>query len=328
MVMVAMRFNFVLPGLDPATMSAIYGAALEMTSYGEQHGISFVTLEEHHGADNGWSPSPLVTAGMLLSRTSSVNVSVLAVLVPLYDPLRLAEDIAVLDLASQGRFSFVAGLGYRQSEYAAHGKDWGRRGQLLDEALDTMLKAWTGEPFTYRGTTVRVTPRPLTQPHPPLMVGGSAKVSARRAARFGLPFFPSECLPELESYYYEQCQVFGTQGMCIMPPANTRMLFVADDPDKAWSEIGPHLLHEATTYHSWQTPDVRSAAHSQATTVDELRNEGKYEILTPDAVVDELRLSGDGAFVNLHPLCGGIPVDLAWQYLGLFAEKVLPELNS
>jgi alkanesulfonate monooxygenase SsuD/methylene tetrahydromethanopterin reductase-like flavin-dependent oxidoreductase (luciferase family) len=328
MVMVTMRFNFVLPGLDPATMSAMYRAALEMTTYGEQHGISFVTLEEHHGADNGWSPSPLVTAGMMLSRTSRVNVSVLAVLVPLYDPLRLAEDIAVLDLASQGRFSFVAGLGYRPSEYAAHGKDWSRRGELLDEALDTLLKAWTGEPFPYRGTTVRVTPRPLTRPHPPLMVGGSANVSARRAARLGLPFFPSECLPELESYYYEQCQAFGTKGMCIMPPPNIRMLFVADDPERAWWEMGPHLLHEAMTYHGWQTADVRSAAHSVATTVEQLRQEGKYEILTPEAVVDELRQAGDGALVNLHPLCGGIPVETAWEHLSLFAEKVLPQLHS
>lgn len=326
MVMTAMRFNFVLPGLEPKTMSGMYRAALEMASYGESHGIGMVTLEEHHGADNGWSPSPLVTAGMFLSRSSQLSVTVLAILVPLHDPLRLAEDIAVLDLASGGRFSFVAGIGYRPSEYAAHGKDWSRRGELMDESLDVMLKAWTGEPFAYRGTEVRVTPRPLTQPHPPLMVGGTARVSARRAARFGLPFFPAAHLPELEAYYYEQCRAFGTRGWCLMPGDTTRMLFVAEDPDRAWAQLGPHLLHEAVTYHSWQTSDIRSAAHSEATTVDELRAEGKYAVLTPAEAIEQARQAGDMAAINLHPLCGGIPVDVAWEHLSLFVDKVLPEL--
>jgi alkanesulfonate monooxygenase SsuD/methylene tetrahydromethanopterin reductase-like flavin-dependent oxidoreductase (luciferase family) len=326
MVMTAMRFNFVLPGLDPETMSGMYRAALEMVTFGEQHGIEIVTLEEHHGADNGWSPAPLLTAGMILARTSRVGVSLMALLVPLHDPLRVAEDIAVLDLASGGRFSFVAGLGYRPSEYAAHGKDWSRRGELMDEALDAMLKAWTGEPFSYRGTTVRVTPRPLTQPHPTLLVGGTAKVAARRAARFGLPFFPADYLPELQAYYEEQCQAYGTQPMCLMPGPTTTMLFVAEDPDKAWDQIGPNLLHEAVTYHSWQTPDIKSAAHSQATTVEELRAEGKYAIRTPAEVVEQARAGGDLASLNLHPLCGGIPVDVAWEHLQLFTDKVLPQL--
>ena len=93
----------------------------------------------------------------------------------------------MLDLASGGRFIVTGGIGYRPSEYEAHGKDWSKRGALQDEAIDTMLKAWTGEPFEYRGTTVQVTPRPFTQPHPVLMLGGSSKAAVRRAARFGLP---------------------------------------------------------------------------------------------------------------------------------------------
>ncbi|HLY82589.1 MAG TPA: LLM class flavin-dependent oxidoreductase [Acidimicrobiales bacterium] len=327
MVMTAMRFNFILPGLDPKTMSGLYQAALEMVSYGEQNGIDMVTHEEHHGAENGWSPSPLVTAGMILSRTSKVMVFLSALLVPLHDPLRVAEDIAVLDLASGGRFSFIAGVGYRPSEFAAHGKDWSRRGELMDEAIDVMLKAWTGEPFEYRGTTVRVTPLPLTQPHPPMMLGGTAKVSARRAARFGLPFFPADNMPELEAYYYQQCTVYGTEGLCMLPSASTAMVFVADDPDKAWAEIGPNLLHEAVTYAGWQTPDIRSIAHSHATTVDELRAEGKYAILTPAEVIEDARAAGDLAAINLHPLCGGIPVDVAWGHLQLLVDKVLPELR-
>jgi alkanesulfonate monooxygenase SsuD/methylene tetrahydromethanopterin reductase-like flavin-dependent oxidoreductase (luciferase family) len=327
MVMTLMRFNFILPGLDPETMSGMYRAGLDMAAAADDHGFAMITLEEHHGADNGWSSTPLLNAGMILARTSRLSVGLMALLLPLHDPLRVAEDIAVLDLASGGRFSFIAGMGYRPEEYAAHGKDWSKRGALMDEYVDVLLKAWTGEPFEYRGTTVRVTPRPLTQPHPPIMIGGTAKASARRAARFGLPFFPADHMPELQAYYNEQCEALGVQGMCMMPGDTTTMTFVADDPDKAWAEIGEHLLHEAVTYSSWQTPDIRSAAHSHATTVDELRAEGKYAIRTPAEVIAKAKAEGDLAGINLHPLCGGIPVDQAWEYLQLFFDKVVPEIS-
>ncbi|MFI5041190.1 MAG: LLM class flavin-dependent oxidoreductase, partial [Acidimicrobiales bacterium] len=204
MVMTIVRFNQAQPGLDRAEMSARYRASLDMAQYADEQGWSMVSLEEHHGADDGWSPSPLVTAGLVFGRCPRIGVSVSALLVPLHDPLRIAEDIAVLDLASGGRLVVVAALGYRPSEYAAHGKSWTERGRLFDAALDTMLKAWSGEPFEYEGITVRVTPAPLTRPHPTLLIGGTAKFSARRAARFGLPFQPAAHLPDLEAYYYEQ----------------------------------------------------------------------------------------------------------------------------
>ena len=236
------RFNCIQPGLDPAEMSARYQAFVDMAGYADEHSLQAISLEEHHGADNGWSPSPLVMAGLVFGRTKTIMATLNALLAPLHDPLRLAEDIAVLDLASGGRFVVTAGIGYRESEYEAHGKDWAGRGALQDEAIDTMLKAWTGEPFEYRGTTVRVTPRPFTQPHPTLMLGGSSKVAVRRAARFGLPYLPPANLPELEAYYYEQCAEFGTQGFCAMPPEHTAMTFVAEDPERGVARPGPPLL--------------------------------------------------------------------------------------
>jgi alkanesulfonate monooxygenase SsuD/methylene tetrahydromethanopterin reductase-like flavin-dependent oxidoreductase (luciferase family) len=326
MAMSIMRFNLVLPGLDPQTLSDMYRAALDMAEYGEQHGFSMVTLEEHHGADNGWSPSPLVFAGMIFGRTKTMGVNLSALLVPLHDPLRVAEDIAVLDLASGGRFSLIGGIGYRPSEYAMHRKDWAKRGQLMDECVDAMLKAWTGEPFEYHGETVRVTPPPLTKPHPTFMLGGTSKVAARRAARFGLPFFPAAHLPDLQAYYYERCAEYGTQGFSMMPGTDTVMLTVAEDPDRAWAELGHHLLHEAATYGSWQTPDITSAVHSHAQTVDQLREEGIYQILSPDQCIAKAKKEGDLAAFNLHPLCGGMPIDKGWESIHLLVEKVLPNV--
>ncbi len=322
------RFNLVLPELDPHVHSRMYRAFVEMAGYIDEHGFTALSLEEHHGADDGWSPSPLVMAGMVVARTTKLHVSISALLLPLHDPLRVAEDVAVLDLASGGRISLIAGLGYRPSEYAAHGKDWARRGELMDRGVEALLNAWTGEPFQYEGRTVRVTPRPFTQPHPLLFIGGTARPSARRAARFGLPLFTAAHLPELEAYYYQCCAEHGVSGMCVMPPEGMAMVHVATDPDKAWAELGHHLLHEAVTYASWQTPDIQSVMHSHATTVEELRAEGIYEILTPEECVRRATQAGDAAAFALHPLCGGMPVEEGWTSLQLVVEQVMPRLAN
>ncbi|HEY8527537.1 MAG TPA: LLM class flavin-dependent oxidoreductase [Acidimicrobiales bacterium] len=320
--MKVIRFNQVQPGIEPREMASRYQASIDMAAYADEHGFDVVTLEEHHGADNGWSPSPLVTAGLIFGRCPRIAVSISALLVPLHDPLRIAEDIAVLDLASGGRLSVIAGLGYRPEEYAQHGKSFSERGKLMDEALEAILQAWTGEPFTYRETTVRVTPKPLTAAQSLLMVGGTSKPAARRAARLGLGFSTAANIPELEAYYYEQCEKQGTQGFCFMPAADFWHVFVHEDPDEAWATLGQYFLHEATTYAQWQTPDVSSAVHSHATTVEELRAEGIYRILTPDECV---ALGPDASFA-LHPLVGGMPIDEGWRSLTLFVEKVASRL--
>ncbi|MCX4819642.1 LLM class flavin-dependent oxidoreductase [Streptomyces sp. NBC_01142] len=317
------RFNLVEPDATPETLAARYGAALEMAAYADDRGIDTVQTEEHHGAADNWLPSPFVFAGAVLGSTRRIAVTVSAIIGPLYDPLRLAEDIAVLDLIGKGRLVTVAGIGYRPQEYEQLGVEWGRRGKLQDELLETLLTAWTGEPFTYRGRTVQVTPRPYTQPHPLLLVGGSSQAAARRAARLGLPFFPSAHLPELEAYYHERRTEYGTEGFCMMPAQETPLLHLAEDPDRTWAQYGERFLHEARMYASWQSKDIRSAVRSRATTVEELRSEGVYRIVTPDECV----LLGAESLV-LHPLCGGMPVDEGWRSLHLFCEDVLPRLKD
>ncbi|MFF4212589.1 LLM class flavin-dependent oxidoreductase [Streptomyces sp. NPDC001796] len=325
MAVTVVRFNLVEPGATPVSLGARYRAAVEMAAYADDRGITTVQTEEHHGAVNNWLPSPFVFAGAVLGATRRLAVTVSAVIGPLHDPLRLAEDIAVLDLVSGGRLVTVAGIGYRPEEYACFGVDFERRGRLQDELLETVLRAWTGEEFAYRGRTVRVTPRPYTRPHPLLLVGGSSKAAARRAARLGLPFFPSAHLPELEAYYRERLAEYGRQGWTMMPAERTPLLHLAEDPDRAWARYGRHFLHEARTYASWQSGGrgVRSAVRSAATTVEELRAEGVYRIVTPE----ECLSLGPDSHV-LHPLAGGMPVDEGWRSLHLFCERVLPGLES
>ena len=183
-VMTGARFNCVQPGIEPIAMSARYHAFVEMARYADEHGMSTITLEEHHGADNGWSSAPLAMAGLVFGGTNNIGVSISALLLPLHDPLRVAEDVAMLDLASGGRLTTIVGLGYRPEEYAQHGKDWKARGALMDECVDALLKAWTGEPFEYRGATVRVTPGRSRSPTRccSSAVRASLQLAARRAS--------------------------------------------------------------------------------------------------------------------------------------------------
>ncbi|MEU1666690.1 LLM class flavin-dependent oxidoreductase [Streptomyces sparsogenes] len=329
MPVTVVRLNLVDPNATPESLSRRYRAAVEMAAFADEQGIDTVQTEEHHGAADGWLPSPLTFAGAVLGATRRITVTVSALITPLYDPLRLAEDIAVLDLVSGGRLITVAGIGYRPEEYAGLGRDWERRGPLQDEALETLLAAWTGEPFGYRGRMVRVTPRPYSRPHPALLVGGSSKAAARRAARLGLPFFPSAHLPELEAYYHARRLQYGTDGWCVMPPARTSLLHVAEDPERAWAVVGPYLLHEARTYDSWQSGGgVRSAVRSRAEDVGALRREGVYRVVTPEECVALAGEGGGAGSLVLHPLCGGMPVEEGWRSLGLFAERVLPRLRG
>lgn len=327
MAMSVIRFDLRAPGFTPAQTRDLYATALDMAAWADEHGFDMCVLSEHHGADDGYMTSPVTLAGAVAGRTRRIPINIGALLVPLYDPIRLAEDIAAVDLASGGRLSIVAGLGYRPEEYALFGRDWKTRGKRLDHCLEVMVKAWTGEPFEYEGRTVVVRPRPFSQPHPMVLIGGGGPAAARRAARFGFGLFPMNADETLVDLYHQECERLGRTPGFVAVPRGPGSVFVADDPDRAWAEIGPHLLHDATVYHAWQPDGQRSHVHSDAASVDELRAEGVYQILTPDQCVELAADLGPlGAFIH-HPLCGGTPPDLAWSSLQLFADQVLPRLH-
>jgi alkanesulfonate monooxygenase SsuD/methylene tetrahydromethanopterin reductase-like flavin-dependent oxidoreductase (luciferase family) len=327
MAYTVLRFDMRAPAFSPASNADLYAAALEMASWADERGIDGLSLAEHHGVEDGFLPAPLILASCFAGRTRNAAISINALLLPLYDPVRLAEDLAVLDLASQGRVRLTLGMGYRPSEYAMFGKDWKGRGRLMDECIEVLLKAWSGEPFEYQGRPVQMTSRPFTRPLPPVNVGGSGKHGARRAARFGLPFLPATQDEEVLALYLSECERLGVEEPDLRPPGNGQMVWLAEDPDAYWAQVGCHLLHEASVYRSWQRAGHLSSVYSQATTVDELRAEGKYLVLTPEQCVEYVKAQGSEAAVVLYPLCGGLPPELAWQSLELYANEVLPQLE-
>lgn len=320
-----MRFDMRAPVDGPATISDLYAAAIEMAAWGERHGALSAVVSEHHASPDGYLPSPLLLAAAMAARTTTLPITVAALLVPLHDPVRLAEDMAVLDVISGGRVAYVAGLGYRPEEYSMFGQALAERGRRMDECLDVMLRAWTGEEFEYGGRIVHVTPRPVTPGGPMMMLGGATPATARRAARFGLGMLAQTWVDGLEDTYRAECERAGREsGMCIVPQRGTATsIFVADDVDRAWEQIGPYMLHDAQMYASW-LGDTDAASKSTALTVETLRAEaGAYRVLTPEEALEYVGVHGA---LGLHPLCGGCPPALAWESLRLVAEKVIPAL--
>lgn len=325
-VAAVLRINMSGHGADGAAEADRYNAAIDMAEFADKAGFAIVNVEEHHDAEIGWLPSPLIMAGLIVSRTKRVRVRASALLVTLYDPIRLAEDIAILDLASRGRFYFILGQGYREIEYHLHDRDWGNRGAQTEFIVETLLQAWKGEPFEYRGKLVHVSPAPFTKPHPPFLYGGMSKVAARRAAKYGLPFFPAQPMPELEAYYLEELKRNGKEGF-VEIHEDMSLLFIDEDPDRAWQELGSYFLKESQQYSQWQKGGVSRHYQSMSDSIDELRRQKIYEILTPEECLARVAaVTGRPYKPILHPLAGGIPLDRAWRCMELFSERVLGRL--
>ena len=330
MVHSMLRFSFARPDPDPVEQSGVFRAALEMVRWADTQGVDSFTVDEHHVTGFGWSANPILEAGCFLAATSRMTAWVACVLGPLWNPIRLAEDIAIVDQLSGGRLMVTVGLGYRPIEYAAIDVDFERRGRLLDNVLETVLKAWSGAPFEYNGTTIAVTPVPLTKPTPHLSVGGAVRATARRAVRFGLPLDIPKPAPEIKAYYEQLCAESGVEPRVRMATLdNLPAVFVHEDPERAWAQLGQHFAWEAIEYGKWATSDMGSVMHLHGVqTLDEVRRSNTYLIISPDDLVDLLASRGPDATMNLYPLCGGMPIDEGWKSLHLLTDNVLPRLRA
>jgi alkanesulfonate monooxygenase SsuD/methylene tetrahydromethanopterin reductase-like flavin-dependent oxidoreductase (luciferase family) len=321
-VLFGLRFDLRNPGFAGVSMADRYQAALEMSLWAEQHGGLAVSISEHHGSDDGYLPSALPFAAAIAARTSTIAIAINALVAPFYDPLRLAEDIAVIDQLSRGRLSVTLGAGYVAEEFAMFDVALNERAKLMTETVETLRAAWTGEPFAFRGRMVRVTPTPFRDGGPQIVMGGSSEPAARRAARIGDGFIPS--VPEVYEFYRDECRLQGLPDPGPWLGGDTTSTFIADDPDAEWEAIGPYLLHETNAYGAWQAQtDGLATGFTTVTDAAQLRAEERYRVLTPEAFLEQQKAVGDLAFVMLHPMCGGIPPELAWRHLELFAERVL-----
>jgi alkanesulfonate monooxygenase SsuD/methylene tetrahydromethanopterin reductase-like flavin-dependent oxidoreductase (luciferase family) len=320
-----LRFDMMRAPFSRCDAGELYRAAIEMSAWADLRDVSLVGFSEHHVSECGFLASPFSMAAAVAARTESVSIGVAALLLNLYDPLHVAEEIATLDLLSNGRFSVTIGLGYREVEYRAFGADWARRGTLLDENLAILLGALRGELIDYRGNELQLEPLPASSLMGLVTLGGNSEPAAKRAGRLGLVFCPSVDDARLGGIYREESERHGHGPGYVVYPNEPATTLIDEDPDRAWSEVGPFFLHHAKVYGGWSHPTRRAYAVARGQTANDLRAEGKYRILTPE---DAVRVLDETGSLHLCPITAGMEPSLGWKTLELFESKVEPIMHA
>lgn len=327
MSLFGMRFDMRTPGFAPGTGTERYRAAVDMAAWADRVGFLIVVLSEHHGSADGYLPSPIPMAAAMAARTENVRFMLSAMIAPFHDPLRLAEDLAVVDLLSGGRIDLVLANGYVQGEFDMFDVPMGERARRTTETLRTLKAAWTGEPFDHRGRTVQVLPMPAQPGGPSISLGGSVEAAARRAARIADGFVPST--PEIWEFYVDECLKLGKPDPGPHMGGDTSVVHVAADVDEGWEQLAPYAMHEVNAYGAWSAAaglDTQ-VGYARYDDPEELRASGRYRVMTPEQLVADITGRGPFAFTMLHPMVGGLPPELAWSSLELIEKEVLPALR-
>ncbi len=315
-------FDMRAPGFG-APIQDLYKAALDISAWADDIGFNAVTLGEHHAANDGYLPSPLPMCAAIAARTRRATIRSNVLLAPLYDPVKLAEDLSVVQILSGGRLQIVIGAGYRPYEFQMFGTRREDRKERYIEVFEVLRQAWRGDEFEYRGRKIRISPQPPEPP--PLLLGGSHPAVARRAARIADGFFP----PAGENWqvYRQERLKLGKsdpgEKFHALGPIYT---YVTRDVESAWEKILPHAAHCVESYAEWTIEAYGRAAGPFAEGVDpdDLRASGAYQVLTPEQAVAMINGLDDVSTFILTPLLGGMDPDFAWEGLQLFENEVWP----
>ena len=310
-----------------------YAETLEFIEHIENLGFGGVWLAEHHGIDDGYMPSPIVFGAGVATRTKRVRISQGVGLLPHYHPVRLAEDMAVLDILSNGRAELGMGIGYLGIEAEAYGLPAGKRGKYSNEVIEIVRRLWQGETLDYQGEffqlkSARCTPLPVQHGGIPMFVGGVAKAGFERAAKFGDGFIgPVEFWPA----YLEEVKAAGrseADARIISMSYSDMWMMVSEDPEKTVNDMAPHAYYQINTYAKWQEGAEWSVY--TAMSLDEFKKCGVMKVLTPDEAIAYIKSRQEAApieaFVMQAPT--GFPLKLLAEHAELFASKVLPAFGG
>ena len=305
----------------------IYAATLDICAWADAIGFDTIGLGEHHASDDGYLPSPIPMAAAIGARTKRIRIRPNVLLAPLYEPVKLAEDLAVLQYICDGRLEIVIGAGYVPYEFQMFGKRREDRKALYMNVIEVLRRAWTGETFDYEGRSITV--RPIPNPPPKLLLGGTHPAVAKRAARIADGFYPP--VGENWKIYRQACLDLGKpdpgERFKALGPIYTH---VTNDPDGDWVKIAPHAKHVVESYSKWTTEAYGRPAGPFAKGVnpDDLRKSGSYLCLRPDEAIKLIRELGRDRTFIMTPLLGGLDPALAWRGLRLFEREVWPHVRE
>ncbi|HEV8718083.1 MAG TPA: LLM class flavin-dependent oxidoreductase [Candidatus Binatia bacterium] len=312
----------------------IYAEIIEQIVWAEGVGYDDVWLTEHHFADDGHAPSPLPQAAAIAVKTKKIRIGTGVLLLPLYHPVRVAEDGATVDILSGGRFELGVGVGYRVEEFAGLGIPREQRGGRANEGLEIIRRLWEGETVTYKGKyfqidNARLTPAPVQRPRPPIWVGGFAGAATKRAARLGDGYIGTGDMKAQYQAYLAELHALGKDARKPKLAGGHFWLIAANDPEKSWREIAPHVLYQINVYAEWLG---KAGQHLFPHMPDEaaLKASGILNIVTPETAVQMIKdYVAEVPIQRFYTwtLPPGYPVKKMNEHLELFASKVMPHFR-
>jgi alkanesulfonate monooxygenase SsuD/methylene tetrahydromethanopterin reductase-like flavin-dependent oxidoreductase (luciferase family) len=322
-----------------------FDESFAQVSHAEDLGIDTVWLAEHHfSPDRSVLASPMVLCSALAARTTRIRIGMAVQVLPLTNPLRVAEEAATVDHISKGRFEFGVGRSGLTKYYQGYNVPYSESRQRFYEALSVIMSAWKEDRFSYEGEyyayqDVTVVPKPFQHPHPPTRIAVASEDSFSIVGGLGHPILvsantPTPQLRERLTLYRQARQKAGYSG-----PGEVSLripVYLADDPVKATSEPEDSTMHglryRATELS--QTAATQEAADRMRTMAavpyeEILRTQFMYG--TPEAVSDRIReyqeqLGITGVVLEVN-YGGQNPNDKVANSIRLLAEKVMPEFK-
>ena len=347
----AIFYSLEAPPEFDVTPEQVYADALDQIAYADALGLHQVWLTEHHFMDDAYCPSPMIAAAAIAGRTKKIRIGQGIVILPFYGhPLRLAEDTAVLDVISNGRFELGIGRGYRPHEFAGFGLNRKQRRGMTDEGLAILHRAWTGERFSFSGKhyqvdNARLAPLPVQKPHPPLWLGAGTPTARRQVAEGGYPLLISlvTTLEETKAEFddYTQALLACGRNPADFPRALIREFYVAEDQQQAWNEVKPHFLHIYRKVYCppWlrffdRNPDgsLRKVTDPNDPYFESAAfRQDRHIIGDPEFCANELRRYKDEAKIDIMILRMQFPgqsMDHVMRSLELLVKEVIPRVEG
>ena len=325
------------------TQTETFERSFRQVEASEEMGADSIWLAEVHFSPYSVLSSPLIVASSVATRTTRVRIGLAVQVLPLTNPLRVAEEVATLDHISQGRLDFGVGRSGLTRYYKSYNIEYAESSGRFVESMDVITKAWGEQPFSHEGDfysfrDVSVEPKPVQRPHPPIRVAAASADTFSMVGRMGYPIFIStntdeaELLQQIELYRSarEDAGHEGPGDILLRIPA-----YISESADKARSEP-----EASTTYMIGYTAGQIDSAPNKET-VERLENLAKlsYEDVlhhkvmygTPEEVVERVHrykeTLGISGFVLEMNYGGQIPSDLVMRSIRLLTEKVMPKFR-
>jgi alkanesulfonate monooxygenase SsuD/methylene tetrahydromethanopterin reductase-like flavin-dependent oxidoreductase (luciferase family) len=229
----------------------VYRNELDQMVEADRQGYHAVWLAEHHFSRYGISPSLHLTAAHVAARTRRLRIGTAVTILPFYHPIRVAEEIAMLDVLSEGRLDWGVGRGYQGHEFAGFGVDITKSHLIFREQLEVVKRLWTEERAGHEGELFRfapleLLPRPVQQPHPPIWIAALSPSTLEWAADHGYAILTDQFSPwfrieEMRAVYFERAARAGADATRFDLPT-LRQVYVGETTARARAEAAPALL--------------------------------------------------------------------------------------